>query len=112
MEQKLEVFRNILETQKAENDVEFAHAVQNEFLSGFIYVFTPKGDVVELPKGSTPIDFAYRIHSDLGDHLASAIVNDTIVPLNYELGDQDIVSIRTNLINKIENFILAKGKKF
>ncbi len=99
MEQKLEVFRNILETQKAENDVEFAHAVQNEFLSGFIYVFTPKGDVVELPKGSTPIDFAYRIHSDLGDHLASAIVNDTIVPLNYELGDQDIVSIRTNLNN-------------
>lgn len=96
MEQKLEVFRSLIEAKEDESDTEFASSVQNDFLSDFIYVFTPKGDVVELPKGATPIDFAYRIHTDVGDRVVGAIVNDNIVPLNYELSDNDIVKIKTN----------------
>src|SRR5699024_5270488 len=56
----------------------------------------PKGDVVELPMGSTPIDFAYRIHSQVGDTTVGAIVNDQIVPLSYTLQNEDVVSIKTN----------------
>lgn len=96
MEQKLEVFRNFIEMSENESDVEFEHSAHNDFLDEFIYVFTPKGDVVELPKGSTPIDFAYRIHSDIGDTIVSALVNDVIVPLNYELSLHDVVEVRTN----------------
>lgn len=97
MEQKLEMFRNVIEaSNEEENDVEFANSFKEDFLDEMIYVFTPKGDVVELPKGSTPIDFAYRIHSDVGDKTVGAIVNDLIVPLNHELKDNDIVKIKTS----------------
>lgn len=96
MEQKLEVFRSLIEAKEDESDVEFADFVKNDFLSDFIYVFTPKGDVVELPKGATPVDFAYRIHTDVGNQVVGALVNDNIVPLNYELSDNDIVKIKTN----------------
>lgn len=92
MEQKLEMFRTIIESNN--EDEEFSSQMQNEYLEDSIYVFTPKGDVVELPKGSTPIDFAYRIHSDVGDKTTGAIVNDNIVPLAYELKDNDIVRIK------------------
>ena len=92
MEQKLEMFRTIIESNDEED---FSQTMQNEYLEDSIYVFTPKGDVVELPKGSTPIDFAYRIHSDVGDKTIGAIVNDNIVPLAYELKDNDIVRIKT-----------------
>lgn len=96
MEQKLEVFRNFIEMSENDSDVEFEHSAHNDFLDEFIYVFTPKGDVVELPKNSTPVDFAYRIHSDIGDHIVSALVNDLIVPLNYELSDHDVIEVKTN----------------
>ena len=97
MEQKLEVFRNVIENNsELESDKDFASKVTDELLSDFIYVFTPKGDVIELPKGSCPIDFAYRIHSNIGDTTVGAIVNDTMVPLSYELHDNDIVSIKTS----------------
>ena len=95
MEQKLEMFRNIIEAN--ESDSELEENINTEFLNDMIYIFTPKGDVVELPKGSTPIDFAYRIHSKVGDTMIGAIVNDQIVPLTYELQDNDIVKIRTNV---------------
>lgn len=94
MEQKLEMFRSIIES--SSDDVEDSTQVQKEYFDDLIYVFTPKGDVVELPKGSTPIDFAYRIHSDVGDKTVGAIVNDSIVPLAYELNDNDIVRIKTS----------------
>ncbi len=94
MEQKLEMFRSIIES--STDDVEGSTQVQKEYFDDLIYVFTPKGDVVELPKGSTPIDFAYRIHSDVGDKTVGAIVNDSIVPLAYELNDNDIVRIKTS----------------
>ena len=96
MEQKLELFRNIIEGAQTESDIDFEATVKNDIFSDLIYTYTPKGDVVELPKGSTPIDFAYRIHSEVGDRMVSAIVNDQIVPLSYELQNDDVVSIKTN----------------
>lgn len=96
MEHKLEMFRNIIEANNdVESDTEFANNLNNELLSELIYCYTPKGDVLELPKGATPIDFAYRIHSGVGDRTIGAIVNDQIVPLDYELQDGDIVKINT-----------------
>lgn len=96
MEQRLEILRNLIESTDSLSDIEFAKDVQSEFLNESVYVFTPKGDVLELPKGSTPLDFAYRIHSDVGDKTVQALVNGTSVPLNYELHNNDIVKIRTS----------------
>jgi len=100
MEQKLEIFRNTIDLARKDNDEVFAKSMENELLSKLIYVFTPKGDVMELPLGSTPVDFAYRIHSDIGDKMVGAIVNDQIVPLDYELQDGDYVKINTNKNSK------------
>ena len=61
-----------------------------------VYVFTPNGDVLDFPAGSMPLDFAYRIHSNIGDTTVGAIVNGKIVPLNYQLKTGDVVSIKTN----------------
>jgi len=96
MDQKLEMFRNLIESNASLSDQEFQKNIQADYLNDCIYVFTPKGDVLELPKGSTPLDFAYRIHSGVGDKTVQAIVNDTSVPLNYELQNNDIVKIRTS----------------
>lgn len=96
MEQKLEMFRNVIEANENSQDIEFENAINNDIFTDMIYVYTPKGDVVELPKGSTPLDFAYRIHSHVGDTTVGAIVNDQIVPLTYELQNDDIVKIKTN----------------
>lgn len=96
MEQKLEMFRNIIDSNSnVATDAEFASNLNSELLSDLIYCYTPKGDVLELPKGATPIDFAYRIHSGVGDRTIGAIVNEQIVPLDYELQDGDIVKINT-----------------
>ncbi len=91
MEQKLEIYRNIIESNETTFD-----DIEREIVSDMIYVYTPKGDVMELPKGATPIDFAYRIHTKIGDTTVGAIVNDTIVPFSYELKDGDIIKIKTN----------------
>jgi GTP pyrophosphokinase len=97
MEQKLEIFRNIIDSYKeTDSSEEIMANINNNILGEFIYVFTPNGDVVELPKGSTPVDFAYRIHSKIGETTIGAIVNDEIVPLSYELKDNDVVKINTN----------------
>ena len=101
MEQKLEIFRNTIDLAKdEESDEVFLKSMENELLSKLIYVYTPKGDCLELPVGATPIDFAYRVHSGVGDTTVGAIVNDQIVPLNYELQDGDIVKINTNSSSK------------
>ena len=95
MEQKLQFFRSIIELKNEEEDDEsFVNSIKEEFNT--IYVFTPKGDVIELPKGSTPIDFAYRVHSNVGETMVGAIVNNQIVPLDHELKDNDIIKINTN----------------
>lgn len=95
MEQKLEMFRNVIENGVSQADNDFEEAVNTDIFSDTIYVYTPRGDVVELPKGSTPIDFAYRIHSKIGDTTVGALVNDQMVPLATELKNDDIVSIKT-----------------
>lgn len=95
MEQKLEMFRGIIENGETLADADFEETVNSNIFSDTIYVYTPRGDVIELPKDSTPIDFAYRIHSKVGDTMVGATVNDQIVPLNTELHNDDIVNIRT-----------------
>ena len=92
MEQKLEIYRNIIDSNKDNEDTNY----EEEIISDMIYVYTPKGDVMELPKGSTPIDFAYRIHTNVGNTAVGAIVNDLIVPFSYELQDGDVIKIKTN----------------
>jgi len=96
-EQKLQFFKSIIDLSKEKmSSEEFVNSVKDEVLNNNIYVFTPKGDVMELPIGSTPIDFAYRIHTKVGETTTGAIVNNSIVPLNYELKNNDIVRIITN----------------
>ena len=80
----------------------------------YVYVITPKGDIIKLPRGSTPIDFAYEIHSDLGNKCDAALVNRQIVKLNYLLNDGDTVEIITNKSKKgpSRNWLkIAKSKK-
>ena len=97
MEQKLQFFRLIMELKhEGTNDQEFVDSVKEDILKDTIYVFTPQGDVLELPNGSTPIDFAYRVHTRVGDTMVGAIVNNNIVSLDYKLKDDDIVKINTN----------------
>lgn len=102
MEEKLKQFRTIIELneQQVEGE-EFVNTVKNEvFNSTNIYVYTPKGDVIELPLGSTPIDFAYRVHTSVGHQMVGAIVNNNIVTLDYKLKDGDIIKINTNKNSK------------
>lgn len=97
MEQKLQFFKEIMELKSLNIDEqEFVSSVSTDVFKNTIYVFTPKGDVIELPYGSTPIDFAYRVHSGVGDTMVGAIVNNNIVPLNYVLQNNDIIKINTN----------------
>lgn len=96
-EAKLEFFKSIIELNDEKMSSEdFVNSVKNEILNNNIYVFTPKGDVFELPEGSTPIDFAYRIHTRVGETTTGALVNNNMVPLSYKLQNNDIVKIITN----------------
>ena len=97
MEQKLQFFKSIMELKENEaSDDEVVNTLKEDVLNSSVYVFTPNGDVIELAKGSTPIDFAYRVHTNVGNKMVGAIVNGNIVPLDYKLKDNDIVKINTN----------------
>lgn len=97
MEQKLQFFKTIMELEQENlSKEEFVNTVTNEVFNDTIYVFTPKGDVIELPKDSVAIDFAYKVHSNVGNHMVSAIVNGSIKPLSEPLKDNDIVKIQTS----------------
>lgn len=89
--------REILkEKTKIKNKQEFFENVKTEILINKIFVYTPKGDLISLPKNSTPIDFAYKIHSNLGRRCHSALVNEKIVPLDFQLQNEDLVQIITD----------------
>lgn len=117
MEQKLQIFRNIIElNEDSSTPEEFVSSVKKDILSNdVIYVYTPKGDVVELPDGSTPVDFAYKVHSEVGDRMIGAIVNDNIVPLDYKLNNGDIIKINTNKASTPSkdwlSFVVTTGAK-
>ena len=75
---------------------EYVETVKEDLLNTTVYVYTPTGEVVDLPKGATPLDFAYKIHTNIGNKTVGAMVNNHIVPLDYELKTGDIISIKTN----------------
>lgn len=77
------------------DDPEFENTLKTDIFTHRVFIFTPKGDVVDLPSGCTPLDFAYAIHSDIGDHVAAAKVNGKLVPLDTTLHNGDIVEIQT-----------------
>ena len=105
MEKKLEIFRSIIElNEDSKTPEEFITNVKKDILfNDSIYVYTPKGDVIELPKGATCVDFAYRVHSEVGDKMVGAIVNDSIVPLDYTLKTGDIIKVNTSKLSKGPN---------
>ncbi|WP_314663348.1 bifunctional (p)ppGpp synthetase/guanosine-3',5'-bis(diphosphate) 3'-pyrophosphohydrolase [uncultured Selenomonas sp.] len=96
-DQKMSWLRQMVSLQKEYDDPkEFFEALKLDVFSDEVFVFTPRGDVIDLPKGSNPIDFAYHIHTEIGHHCVGSKVNGKIVPLEYKLKNGDIVSIVTN----------------
>lgn len=95
--QKLNVVKEILEMRSESHGTdEFMQGIQSDIFTDKVYAFTPKGDVIEMPKGAGPLDMAYQIHTEVGNHTTGAKVNGRIVPLDYEIKNGDIVDILTS----------------
>lgn len=92
-EEKMAWIRQLMEWQKDLSGSMFVEAVKTDIFQDQVYVFTPAGEIKELPQGSTPLDFAYRIHTDLGHRCTGAKVNGKLVPLTYQLQNGDVVDI-------------------
>jgi guanosine-3',5'-bis(diphosphate) 3'-pyrophosphohydrolase len=96
-EEKLSWLRQLLDWQQDLKDAhEFMEHLKIDLFADEVFVFTPRGDVIDLPAGSTPLDFAYKIHTDIGNHCIGARVNGRIVPLEYKLHTGDMVEIITS----------------
>jgi GTP pyrophosphokinase len=108
--------RQLLEFQKEMKDpAEFLESVKVDLFADEVYVFTPKGDVRVFPRGATPIDFAFTIHSEVGNHCSGARVNGAIVPLKYKLRNGDVVEVMTSNQQHpskdwIENVVTGRAK--
>lgn len=97
LKEKYQFFKSLTEINTMFGDnQEFVSQIKTELFSDKIYVYTSKGDIIELPKGSTPIDFAYKIHTDIGNTMVAAIVNDEYVPVDFILTNKDRVKIITD----------------
>ncbi len=97
LEDNFQFFKSIKELDSTILDnIEFVTSIKKELFSSNIYVYTTSGEVIELPDGATVIDFAYKIHTDIGNTMVAAIVNDEAVPVDYVLGNQDRVRIITD----------------
>lgn len=99
IESKLSWFKDLVSLADGDdesNPTEYMETLTKDVFEANVYVMSPKGRVIDLPNGSTPIDFAYRIHSEVGNTTVGALVNESIVPLNTELKTGDVVSIMTN----------------
>jgi GTP pyrophosphokinase len=95
--EKMNWFREIIELQKETRDAaEFMESLKMDIFTDLVFVFSPKGEVFELPAGSVPLDFAYRVHTEVGNRTIGAKVNGRIVPLDYKLKTGDIVEILTS----------------
>ena len=102
LKNKYQFYNSLLEINEAFRDnQEFVTHTKEELFSDKVYVYTTKGDIIELPKGATIIDFAYKIHSDIGNTMKEAVVNDEYnIPFNYELKTNDRVKILTDTLSK------------
>ena len=100
IEEKLHFFREFIEANEDTKDKEeYVENLKKEVFESSIYVMSPRGKVVELPVGACPIDFAYRIHSNVGHSCVGALVNGVMVPINTELKTGDIVEIKTSKLH-------------
>ncbi len=118
LKNKYQFFRSLTEINMMFGDnQEFVHQVKHELLSEKIYVYTTKGDIIELPVGATPIDFAYKIHTDIGNTMVGAMVNDNYVPIDTVLKNKDRVRIITDELsygpreNWIDKVVTTTAKK-
>ena len=97
LKKKFQFFKSLTEINSMfQDNQQFVNQVKNELFADKIYVYTTKGDIIELPKGATPIDFAYKIHTDIGNTMVGVLVNDEYVPVDYSLKNKDRVRIITD----------------
>src|SRR5665811_1891301 len=97
LESKIAWLRQLMDWRDEVADAEeFVESLKSDVFQDMVYVFTPAGDIIELPNGATPVDFAYRIHTQVGHHAVSATVNGQMVPLYYKLQNGQVVKIKTS----------------
>jgi GTP diphosphokinase / guanosine-3',5'-bis(diphosphate) 3'-diphosphatase len=99
-EEKISWLRQLIDWQSSLNSEEFLASLKDDFFADQVFVYTPAGEIKAFPKGSTPLDFAYRIHTNLGHRCIGAKVNGRLVPLNYEMKNSDIIEIMVTKAEK------------
>lgn len=119
IEEKLHWFRELVSISDEQAEInarEYMESLQQDIFEANVYVLTPKGRVIDLPKGSTPVDFAYRVHTQVGHNTIGATVNGVLVPLSTHLKTGDVVDIKTSKLPQLPNedwlkFVKTNGAK-